>query len=178
MFVERVGDDTFIRCMPVWVVDTLIRLPDWLESEDPDVRERLQPAAYTDPEAEQEWRQHISPDLEHLFQTRTEIIRKDLAALQIDLPGGADGEDGEDGADEELDLDASDGVTFTLKIPRKHLSAWLTSLQAGTHAVFLVEELSEEDIGRDPRDESDAHKQVAMMRLLILQELLAMLCGE
>ena len=169
MFVERMGEDTFIRCMPVWVVDTLIRLPDWLENETPDVKERLQPPAYTDPEAESEWRQHITPELEHLFQSRTEIIRKDLAAMEIDVPGGED--------DEDLDLN-SDGVTFTLKIPGKHLTAWLTSLQAGSHAVFLVEDLSEKDIGSDPRDESDPEKQVAMMRLLIMQELLAMLCGE
>jgi hypothetical protein len=174
MFVERVGEDTWIRQMPAWVVDTLIRLPDLLESQDPEVKKRLQPAAYTDPEAEQEWRQHITPDLEHLFQTRTEIIRKDLAAMQIDLRPGEDEEADEDDADFDIDF----ASTFTLQIPGKHLSAWLTSLQAGTHAVFLVEDLTEEDIGRDPRDESDGNKQMAMMRLLIMQELLAMLCGE
>lgn len=171
MFVERVDQDTWVRCMPVWVVDTLIRLPDWLESDAPEVKERLLPQAYAEPEAEQEWRQHITPELEHLFQSRTEIVRKDLAGLQIDLPAG-DVDGGE------IDLDASNGVTFTLKIPGKHLSAWLTSLQAGSHAVFLVEELDEQDIGEDPRDQPDAKKRLAMMRLLIMQELLAMLCDE
>ena len=145
MFIERVDEDTWIRCMPVWVVDTLIRLPDWLESDTPEVKERLLPPAYADPEAEQEWRQHITPDLEYLFQHRTEIVRKDLAGLQIDLPPGDT-----DGAEPDLDLDPSDGVTFTLKIPGKHLSAWLASLQAGSHTVFLVEELDEQDIGKDP----------------------------
>jgi len=175
MFVDRVGDDTWIRCMPVWVVDTLFRLPDWLQTEAPGVRERLLPRAYSeDDEAEAEWRRHITPDLEHLFQGRSEIIRKDLAGLQIDMPTGP-GNAADVG---QLDLDGSEGVTFSLKIPNTHLSAWLTSLQAGTHTVFLLEDLDEQDVGKDPREETDADRQLAMMQLLVMQELLAMLCGD
>lgn len=170
MSVEREGEDTWIRCMPVWVVDTLMRLPAWLESEDPAVRQRLLPQAYAEPEAEREWRQHITPELLHLFESRTEIIRKGLSGLQIESGDAVQGEG--------LDLDASEGITFALRIPGKHLSAWLTSLQAATHAVFLMEDLGEEDIGTDPRDETDPGRQLAMMRLLIMQELVAMLCEE
>ncbi len=171
MFIERVDEDTWIRCMPVWVVDTLMRLPEWLQSDAPEVKDRLLPSAYTDEEADREWRQHIIPELEHLFQSRTEILRKDLAQLEIDAAEGVTDED-------ELELVPGDGITFTLKIPGKHLSAWLTGLQAGTHAVFLVEALEDQHIGKDPRDEEDPKKQLAMMRVLIMQELLSMLCTD
>ncbi|MHC5072150.1 MAG: hypothetical protein ACYTGO_16870, partial [Planctomycetota bacterium] len=150
MFIERVDEDTWIRCMPVWVVDTLIRLPEWLESDSPGVRERLLPRAYDDEEDEREWRQHITPELEYLFQSRGEIVRRDLTQLQIDPPGtlDPDGAGADPDADTDADPDAEpdadseeteavpgEGITFTLKIPGKHLSAWLTSLQAATHAV-------------------------------------------
>ena len=189
MFIERIDEDTWIRCMPVWVVDTLIRLPEWLETDAPNVKERLLPKAYADEAAEREWRRHITPELEYLFQSRTQILRKDLAELEIDPPDGSAEEldaeevdaeevDAEEVDDEEVELVQGDGITFTLKIPGKHLSAWVTGLQAGTHAVFLVEDLNDQDIGKDPRHEADPHKQLAMMRVLIMQELLSMLCTD
>ena len=67
-------------------------------------------------------------------------------------------------------------MTFRLRIPGKHLSAWLASLQAATHIIVLLEGLTEDHVGRDPWQEGDPEKQHAMLRLLILQELLTILC--
>jgi hypothetical protein len=66
--------------------DTLMHIPEWLESDDARVRERLLPSVYQDPADEEQWRKYGVPEIEHLFASRARIVGKDLESLG---PGGA-----------------------------------------------------------------------------------------
>jgi len=76
--------DIELRHLPLICADTLMLVPELLESEDPDVRGRLFPDAYPDTAAEAEWRRFAGPELEHLFASRVEIVRKDLVTLRAE----------------------------------------------------------------------------------------------
>ena len=65
MYIEREEEAVVLRDLPVWVVDTLLCLPEWIESDNPAVRERLLPKAYLDEEEDKEWRDALGSSLEH-----------------------------------------------------------------------------------------------------------------
>ena len=65
MFIEKEDDGIWLRDMPMWVVDTLLCLADWIESDNPDVQARLLPKAYEDDERDKEWRAALGDSLEH-----------------------------------------------------------------------------------------------------------------
>ena len=56
MILAKVADGVWLYEMPAFVADTLLSLPDWVESDDPEVRKRLLPDAYADPEEDRAWR--------------------------------------------------------------------------------------------------------------------------
>lgn len=131
--------------MPPFVADTLRQLPEWIASADPAVRERLLPRAYKEESAEREWQRLARPELEHLFQSRGEILRQDLAGMKQGMLGG-----------------------LMLKIPEKHLSAWLSALNAGRHALFILHEVDPTDVGRDLAAVDDPGQAEAILRMEIL----------
>jgi len=131
--------------MPPFVADTLRQLPEWIASADPGVRERLLPPAYTDERAESEWQRLARPELEHLFKSRGEILREDLAGMRKGMLGGT-----------------------MLKIPETHLSAWLSALNAGRHALFILHEVDPGDVGRDLAAVDDPEQAEALLRMEIL----------
>jgi hypothetical protein len=165
MFIERDDDRVWLRELPVWVVDTLLCLPDWIESDDPKVRKRLMPKAYLDDEQDREWRAALGSSLEHLVATRTEIVRKDLGAMEVCIPDELDEEGG-------YELQFATQTTFDVPIPASHVPAWVSTLQAGTHALFILEGLTADDLSQDSVHEIAAEKQVSMLRLSVLQEIL------
>ncbi len=133
-------------------VDTLMQVPGWLRSDDPAVRGRLLPETYEDRDAEEQWRRYAAPELEHLFQSRAEILAKDLESLE------------QEGA-----------LAFSLSIPAAHGTAWLSALNAARLALFSMHSLSEVDMERDPAELDDFDAELALMRIHImayLQELL------
>ena len=67
---------------------------------------------------------------------------------------------------------------FHVWIPAPHLSAWISTLQAGTHAVFILEGLTPDDVDRDVDSTIEPDKQVALIRLSILQEILVRLLDD
>ena len=142
--LDQVGD-FLIRDMEPVCVDTLIRLPSFLESDDPRVRDRLLPRTYTDPEEEAEWRRHSTPDLEHLFASNIDIVRKDLDSVEID---------------------GSNLYRFT--IPAKHRAAWLSALNAGRLAIFAVNDMVAEDMEIEVGTSGDRVKDLALLRIHIL----------
>lgn len=153
MEVERDPDGTLVcRNLSAFHVDTLVHLPGLLTSQDDRVRDRLLPRTYEADEDEDQWRRYGVPDLEHLFASRVEIINKDLESLA------------QDGA-----------VTFSLKIPERHTNAWVSSLNAARLALFVLHELEEADMEREPDDLADFEKELAVVRIHVLafmQELL------
>jgi hypothetical protein len=167
MYIEREDDAVILRDLPVWVVDTLLCLPEWIESDNPAVRERLLPKAYLDDAEDQEWRDALGSSLEYLFASRTEIVRKDLHNLEISSGPSSD-------SDEAF----VNKTLFRVLIPGPHISAWVSTLQAGTHALFILEGLTAEDVAQEVSTTDDPDKQVSMLRLSILQEILINLLGE
>ena len=173
MFIEREDEGVWVRDMPMWVVDTLLCLPEWIESDNPDVRARLLPKAYEDEERDREWREALGSSLEHLFAKRTEIVRGDLQKLEIVAP---DFEPSGDVAGDEERL--TQQTLFSVWIPGTHVSAWVSTLQAGTHAMFILDGLTAEDVARDADAEMVPDKQISIVRLAILQEILVHLLGD
>jgi len=142
--LDQVGDFLIQEMEPV-CVDTLIRLPSILESDDPKVRERLMPTTYTDPEEEAEWRRHSTPELEHLFASNVEIVREDLKSLEID----------------------GDNL-YRFTIPAKHKSGWLSALNAGRLAIFVVNDMVAADMEIEIGMAGDRVKDLALLRIHIL----------
>lgn len=130
----------------------LATLPELLECDDPRVRGRLLPEVYEDPEEEAQWRRHAAPELAHLFATRAELIAGDLRALELD-----------------------EDMTFRMRIPPGHETAWLTGLNAARLALFELHDLEDLDMERDPGDLDDPDKQLALVRIHVLAYLQEML---
>ena len=153
MQLERDGDGN-LRCRGITALhaDTLMHIPEWLESEDERVRGRLFPRVYQDEDEEEQWRRLAVPELEHLFVSRARIVGKDLKSLA------------QDGA-----------VTFSLLIPEAHTTAWVSSLNAARLALFELHDLKEEDMERELDDIADFEKELALVRIHVMafmQELL------
>jgi len=146
MRVKHEGDGTLsvVGISPL-CADTLLRLPDWMESDDIGVRKRLLPPAYKDEEAEEEWRRYARPELEHLFKSRLAIVRGDLQGMRRSVLGSA-----------------------ALKIPVQHVTAWISALNAGRHALFVLSEADPRDVGTDLRQVSDPVRAAALLRIDIL----------
>ena len=143
--------DISLRDLPPICVDTLVRVPSLLASDDPQVRGRMRPRVYESDEDEEQWRRFAVPELDHLFRAREEILRKDLATLDADGPFG-----------------------FRLRIPARHVSAWLSSLTGARFVLFEQNAFSAEDLERDPFG-AEGDEQLALFRihnLAMLQELL------
>lgn len=151
---ERDGEGhLWLRSVTPFHADTLVRIPGWLESDDPRVRRRLWPETHEhDSEQEAEWRRLVGPELDHLFASRIEILRRDLATLQQDAR-----------------------ASFKLRIASGHERAWLSSLNGARHALFVLHGLSDADMQREPVASGDPEKELALVRIHIMalvQELL------
>jgi hypothetical protein len=141
-----------LQALPPICADTLIRVPDLIGSDDPRVRSRLLPRVYDEDDEEEQWRRYATPELEHLFRSREEIVQKDLATLEQDS-----------------------ALTFRLVIAGQHLPAWIAALNAARLALFELNELRPQDMESDlPEVEGDG-RQLALFRihnLALIQELL------
>ena len=85
MQIEREpSGDLCCRGITALHADTLMHIPEWLESDDSRVQARLLPKVYEEPEDEEQWRKFAVPELEHLFASRAEIVGKDLESLAQD----------------------------------------------------------------------------------------------
>src|SRR5690606_19790465 len=134
------------------------------ESDDPAVRERLYPTCYSgDEEAEAQWRRFQVPELEHLFASRCEIVRKDLTGMAPDDTGEHSSRSG--------------GPAFRLRIPSRHLPAWQSAINGASHAQFLLAGLRPEDMEREIwfGPGVDPEREMALLRVRILGSVLALL---
>lgn len=141
-----------LRDLPPISADTLLRIPDLLLSQDPRVRGRLLPRVFQEDDDEDQWERYAAPELEHLFRSREELIRKDLMSLT------------EDGA-----------YTFRLDIVDKHVSAWIAGLNAARLTLFVLNGLSADDMDAEPTDVEGDDRQLALFRihnLALIQEML------
>jgi hypothetical protein len=153
MVVERdAAGDVVVRELAPLHADTLVHVPIWLRSDDPRVRARLLPEAFADEERERQWRRYATPDLEHLFASRAEIVERDLAGLTQDR-----------------------AMRFSLTIPAAHGSAWLSALNGARLALFALHDLRQVDMERLPNELGDFDRELALVRIHIMAFLQEML---
>ncbi len=97
--------------------------------EDDPAYERIYPSPSNgrDSEGDEDWREHVQPDLQSLFQSAMEIVESDLANVSED--------------------EASQ--THTLRLPMSHLRAWLNALNQARLALaarYSIEEANLEQL--------------------------------
>jgi hypothetical protein len=149
---DRQGD-IWLEHLPPFCAETYARIPEWLASADSRVQARLRPPAARDADVEAEWRKYGAPELERLFLSREQILRRDLSTLARSRLGGG----------------------LRLRIARGHESAWLSALNGARHALFILNEIEPRDMAADMEEISDPLRQEALARITVLgwlQELL------
>ena len=137
-------------------LETLRGVPMLLESNDPRVRKRLLPETYDDDDAEQQWRRHSAPELERLFMSRAQIVRKDLGAMR----------------------QLKDADSWVLFVPDTHQNAWLATLNAARLALFLLSDLEAEHLEREGHQRATDKQREAIARIHFLAELQSILMGQ
>ncbi len=137
--IRRTGD-VVLGHLEMPFVFVLRELPALLamSRDDERARRRLFPDAYDDEESNAQWRRHGAPEIRDLFRSSMELVEEDLATLESD---------------------PSAKRSWRLRIPARHHTAWMTSLNCARLALGEVHRLSEEDLDHrralDPGSERD-----------------------
>jgi hypothetical protein len=155
------GSVAFVNIEP-WLAAVLFELPEILHPDQPDaVRERLYPLPSDEEEARDEWRRLVHPDLFALLASAREIVQHDLARIQLGDP-----------------LDEDGGSR--LVIPKKHLAAWISAVNAARLTIAAEGGIEQEemDLGHeDYGSKLPPDKAVSLSRINLLgwiQEMLIM----
>lgn len=156
MWAARAEDGYLFGGLTRTCVETLRGVPMLLESNDPRVRQRLVPETYQDPDEELQWRKHAAPELERLFLSRAQIVRRDLAKLHK----------------------LKDVDSWVLAIPDNHANAWLASLNAARLAMYVLAELEGKHLERDGHQKANDKQREAVLRIHFLAELQSVLMGD
>jgi hypothetical protein len=161
MWFARVDEGYLFGDLTPASVDTLKGVPMLIESADTRVRDRLLPETCTDPEAEAHWRQHAVPELERLFLSRAQLVRRDLAQL-VTMPKS---------------------VNSLLLVRDEHKNAWIAALNAARLALFALNDLTAEFMEDGPGEQSgfakaSAKQQEAVLRIHLLAEIQSVLLGD
>ncbi|MCB9887353.1 MAG: hypothetical protein H6838_17820 [Planctomycetes bacterium] len=135
---------------------TLEGVPLLLESTDPRVTERIYPETCVAEEDERQWRDHAVPELERLFASRCQLVRRDLAAMKKVDPAGS----------------------HVLVIPDVHVNAWLAALNAARLALYALNDLTAEWMAGKETGSASAKQLEALARIHLLAEVQAVLLGE
>jgi hypothetical protein len=156
MWVARVDEGFVFGDLSPASVETLKGVPMLLESADVRVRERLLPETCSDPDDEEHWRRHAVPELERLFLSRAQLVRRDLATLRK-MPKSQH---------------------QILLIPDAHTNAWLASLNAARLALFVLNDLEASHMEDAGFALAAPKQQEAMLRIHLLAEVQSVLLGD
>lgn len=156
MWVARIEEGYLFGGLPIVAIETLKGVPMLLESGDDRVRSRLLPETCDDPEDEEYWRRHAVPELERLFLSRAQLVRRDLGGLK------------------KLEFDGS----AALLIPHEHTSAWLAALNAARLALFALNDLEARHLEDDGFASLMPKQQEAVVRMDLLAWIQGALLGE
>jgi hypothetical protein len=135
---------------------TLQAVPLLLESRDPRVVERLYPSTYEDDAEEREWRRNAGEELKHLFASREELVRGDLAEMREHPSGGGK----------------------LLIIPDAHVSGWLAALNAARLALYALNDFEPAWMAGEGRERMSPQQRTALARIRLLAEIQSILLGE
>ena len=156
MWVARVEEGYVFGGLTPPSVDTLKGVPMLLESTDERVRGRLLPETCTETDDEEQWQRHAVPELERLFASRAQVVRRDLAGLRK--------------------LAKSD--TQLLLVPNGHVNAWLAALNAARLALFVLNDLTAAHMEDDGFVGAAPKQQEAILRIHLLAEVQSVLLGD
>lgn len=156
MWVARVDEGYVFGDLTPASLDTLNGVPMLIESADVRVRARLLPETCQDAEDEEQWRRHSVPELERLFLSRAQLVRRDLAGVRP-MPK----------SENQL-----------LLVPDGHVNAWLAALNAARLALFAVAELTAELMEPEAFERATKKQQEALLRIHLLAEMQSVLLGD
>lgn len=117
-----------LKGLSVELAEWLQHLPDAPELSDPGAEERLFPDPDPDGTAQLEgdWKALIQPELDSLFRSAREVIRKDCESI------------------------SQDGDGLVLSIPSNHFDAWLSGLNQVRLALGARYQIEDSDLSREP----------------------------
>ncbi len=156
MWVARVDEGYVFGDLAPSSVETLKGIPMLIESEDPRVRGRLLPDTCDDEADAAHWREHAVPELERLFLSRAQLVRRDLAGLRK----------------------MSKSEHQFLLLPDAHVNAWLAALNAARLALFELNDLKAADMEPENFGALQGKQQEALMRIHLLAEIQSVLLGD
>lgn len=156
MWVARFDEGFVFGDLTPASVETLKGVPMLIESSDARVRERLLPETCDDADDEAQWRRHSVPELERLFLSRAQLVRRDLAGLRP-MPKSAN---------------------QLLLIPHGHTAAWLAALNAARLALYVLAELDKERMEPENFELATPKQQEALLRIHLLAEIQSVLLGD
>jgi hypothetical protein len=134
------------------IAQLLRNLPGCAAADDEVASRRIfsSPTAGADPEADEEWRENVEPEMRELFQSNVDVVIGDLAAMK-------------DG-----------GETFTLSIPVRNARAWIHTLNQARLALGAKHGVTDDDTaGRRKRHTSA--KSFALMQIDFYAMLISLL---
>lgn len=88
------------------------------------------PSGGTEPGLDEDWKEHVLPELQTLFASAVEIVRFDLVGTWL-----------------------SPGTDASMRIPVKHVEAWLIALNQARLALAARHDLTEAAMTRRPPDD-------------------------
>ena len=156
MWAARVDEGFIFGDLTPAAVETLKGVPMLIESSDARVRDRLLPETCSKEEDEEHWREHAVPELERLFLSRAQLVRRDLGALRK-IPN------------------TSNSV---LLVPHEHVNAWLAALNAARLALFALNDMTAEHLEVEGFDKATPKQQEAILRLDMMAEMQAVMLGD
>ena len=135
-------------------ISLLLELPEVLAPEfqdDEAVKERLYPEPSGDEEQKKEWIKFVYPELFALIVDARTVVTRDLGGL---VPC------------EEEELFGA----WEMNIPKKHVNAWISALNAARLSIGAKHGVEEEDMADDEPVEDDAwtEKRVAVTKIHLL----------
>ena len=156
MWVAKVDEGWLFGDLTPASVETLTGVPMLIESSDARVRGRLLPETCDGEEDEQHWRQHAVPELERLFLSRAQVVRRDLQAVTRQPKS----------------------TNSLLLIPDEHVNAWLAALNAARLALYVLNDMTEEHMTDEGLRNASAKQQEAALRIEMLAAMQSVLLGE
>lgn len=166
-FLESNADgELVIRNLPLFFVDVLLLVPKILESPDEALKDQLIGASYPDDtQKEEEWRKFSHPELFALFASRSEILRSDLANLEI--------EDLSNPSNPDQDFLLTRG--FKIRIPQANLAAWIASLNAARLMLAYSNNIGDSEMAGDANFEDPSEQDLALIKIDLLGSIQEML---
>lgn len=152
MRIEWSSEQVIFSEIDAFIADALRQIPICASSCEDKAIARLYPAPTggVDEDADEDWREHVVPGLNELFQSHIGVVVKDLAEMR------------------------EEGESFTLTFPAGHTRAWMHTLNQARLALGALHDITEADMeGRTKV--ADVEKSYALFQIEIYGFILSLM---